>query len=186
MDNDWLGIYDIDGIIAQNEKREEKANKFVGNVLRYTKPYLSKKTQEIVEKEIFYHKDVFYNPEDVARDEAIADVRNHLYTLQNRGWVGWYLTSRPWSLYRITAKWLEEHQMPAASLFCKDEVWKYVRTKDQWKPGVVHTMAVLLRPQKIKFVDDEEETCKAVLECVSRLGIDIRVYTSLAEAIKEP
>lgn len=180
-----LALYDIDRTLLECGEREKYANEWVEMITKRLHPYLENdpKLLKQVEMAVFYHKQTFYKPELVAKDTVMADAIDDIRDITKKGYEHWYLTSRPWDLYKTTQAQLVRHGFPAGDgLLCKHDIWKYTKTKEVWKPGMVHTFMHLLHPTDVIVVDDEEAVRKVIDE-LSTPEIRIRTFESMRAAV---
>ncbi len=184
-------ICDLDGVVADNTKRFEKAEEAkqqwqashrVPGTSAILKEYGAPGANDIFWQEAF-------NPASVVLDTLIEGVSEALDKLYGEYGVI-FLTSRPESMRGATEAWLEGHDISVEHpqfgdfLVTKQPAFQFVKTVT-WKAGMVQMLHKLFDADTVVFIDDEEANRRAVLDAYPDGGDFgmVRVYGSLAEAV---
>lgn len=178
-----VAFVDIDGIIANNKRRESIANTIAETALDSVKRYVDQKAFDNLQKSIFYHKDTFYNTELVDDDGLMEGIVENIAILIKQSYRIVYITSRPEYLRETTMNWLDKHGLlQDFDVICKHSGFQYTKTVS-WKAGMIQTVSRILGATEIIFVDDEKATRDEVLKDLDARQYTINVYSSLQEAI---
>lgn len=138
-----LAIIDLDGVVANQTVRFERATRPDGSI-DWT---------------------IAFDPSLVELDSIIDGTREAIRHMDDIGFSIVFLTSRPESMQIATNAWLTQHDLGCYELVCKPDAKKYVKTT-VWKAEEVRLMVERLRyihPSGIiVFIDDEQANRQAV------------------------
>ena len=190
----FLAIIDLDGVVADNTKRFEKAEEAKQQwIVEHRVPGTNAILKEYgapSANDIYWQR--AFDSDLVALDTLIDGVRVALEALRfTQNYELIFLTSRPESMREATLKWLYDHNIlffstyRTPSLVMKAPAFQFTKTT-VWKAGMVHQLHRLYGADELLFIDDEEANRKAVLDAYpdgGDFGI-VRVYVSLAEAVE--
>ncbi len=179
-----LAIIDLDGVVADNTKRFEKAEEAKAAFMKdaearfeviFTHGDSRKKATEL------YWQTAF-NPDLVALDTLTEGVNEALLDIQEQGYRVIFLTSRPESMRDATEQWLFEQTVYDSDdeLIMKPLAAQYVKTV-VWKALTIQMLVPLYGADEVLIVDDEGAN---LAELQKHDVSNMRLYSSLAEAVK--
>lgn len=152
-----LAIIDVDGVIANSDKRFEMAKREDGST----------------------DWKVAFNPSLLVHDELIEGVKEAIQHLYDQGYTIVYLTSRPEHMKQMSVAFLNHHGIGGPEYFDKAEADKYIKTT-AWKARVVQELTRRNQYERFLFVDDDEKNRLAVMELA--MG-NVDCFASLVEAL---
>ncbi len=177
-----LALIDLDGVIADNKKREKYANDVAEMVTKRTIPYLNEKDLEDLKKKVFYHTDTFYREDLLLKDELVLRAKEDIHIIWQNNWMIKYITSRPDFLQEATHAWMIKHELTVAEVFYKNmDAFQYVRS-NLWKMGIAELLIKSLGVTHLLVVDDEQKNRAAILTLAEKTGCNIQAFNSLSAA----
>lgn len=181
-----IAYIDLDGIVIDASRREMYANDIVDNETSEIKHYLGNQTLEKVKKEIFFHRSVFLNEDELYMDTYIPGTIEHLEALEHEGYSIIFLTSRPEYMRKDTIDWLEEHgiRMDHRQLVCKPPAAQFVKTTT-WKASMIDSLTMLFHGRQVIVIDDSQENLDEVVKHLDTSRFFVSVYTSFKDAEKD-
>jgi hypothetical protein len=189
-----LAFVDLDGVVADNTKRFEKAESrkewHRANLYEALKPELDNPTNQAQVRKglddflenLFWQR--VFDSELVNLDTLIDGVHEALDQLQRDGYSVMLLTSRPESMRQATESWLANKALMMRSLYAfelimKAPAFQYTKTP-VWKAGMVQTLAMLYGAGGVLFIDDEQANIDEILKHMDT----VTCFKSLAEAVE--
>jgi len=154
-----LAIVDIDGIVANSDKRFELARTSFGKIDWITA----------------------FDPANVPLDTLVPGADVAIAQLEQLNYEIVYLSSRPEHMYQATWTWLNELNLAGPQIILKPDIAKYVKTL-AWKAERVQELAA--KHESVIFIDDEEANTTAVQNMVASGQVtNVQCFASLAEAL---
>ena len=178
-----LCLIDLDGVVANRDARLAKARDV----------YIEKMLDQGREPEPLTYKtgfdwDTLFDPRLVCLDTLIEGTGEALHDLETQGYDLYLLTSRPESMRQATLDWLYSQWVmipffSAYRLIMRQSAFQGVKTP-AWKAGMVQMLALFMDAREVAFIDDREENIQAVLKHQDSERYTLKVYASLADAVR--
>jgi len=177
-----LAIIDLDGVIADNTKRFEKAEEakqaFLAECRAEPIVIDDDRFKRAKEATNLYWQTVF-TPDLVALDTLIEGAGEAIEMIEKQYDVI-YLTSRPETMRLATHEWLWHYSLSGPRLIMKPPAAQYVKTVT-WKALTIQMLVSLFEASEVLIVDDEG----ANLAELQKYDIsNMRLCSSLAEVVK--
>lgn len=183
-----LGILDIDGLIANSEKRFAKASE---TKIAIFQQHIAESDPEQVKAILKQAEEAYwqtaFTPELISLDTIIPGAVEAVETLQRRFDNTMLLTSRIEPMRDATMEWLDQvglwpdNKLGVDWLIMKPTAYKHIKSA-VWKAVEIQKLAVMFGARTILFVDDEASNL-AELEKASELFDKLLLATSLVEAL---